>query len=475
MVGAIVATADGTIWQTLSRSLRGRFHVTLASTHGELSDLLCSKGAEVAFVDLPLLLHARLPVGEEPVAGAFRTLQSLAPRTRIVCLYQKSHALVAARIVRDSPVIPFEYPAAEDRIDQILRDLTCSAKTPPRDSRSLGSAWPSEEVGTFETRSARMREVLDRVTLVAPRPTTVLITGETGTGKGMIARVIHACSDRSQGPFVAVHCGGVPETLIETELFGHERGAFTGAVSRKLGRFELASGGTAFLDEIGTITQTVQIKLLQVLQDRTFERVGGIKRIATDARIVVASNLDLAAMCRQGEFRSDLFYRLNVFPIHLPPLRDRLEDVPLLVDFFLRKSARPGSESSSRLEPEVLEAFMAYAWPGNLRELANLLERACILTRTGCLTRECFPAEIFRGSVAPATGQQAETRRTLAQVRQAAANRAEKEYLCGVLTANRGRIGASATAAGITPRQLHNLMKKHRLEKHTFKSSAACP
>jgi DNA-binding NtrC family response regulator len=206
-----------------------------------------------------------------------------------------------------------------------------------------------------------------------------------------------------------------------------------------------------------------------VLQDRSFERVGGIKSIATDARVIAASNIDLTAMCQQGEFRSDLYFRLAIFPIHIPPLRQRLEDIPLLVDFFLRRSTPPGGEPPPRVLPDVLRAMMSYTWPGNLRELANVLERARILARTDVLTWECFPPEVVGRESTRSDQGRAGPPTTLAEARHRAVEEAEERYLRAVLSTNRGRIGKSAAAAGVSPRQMHNLMKKHNLQKGEFK------
>jgi DNA-binding NtrC family response regulator len=465
----VVATRDEGVQQSLSLALGSRFDIVIATTHARLAALLAAARNDVAIVDLTLLDPAEGIAGESALAAAFHSLQQISPATRMVCLYPRSHALLAGQILRASAAAPLEYPASEGELMRVVDGLTRDTGAPLNDTRALGSAWPGEESGNFETRTPCMQEVLERVRLVAARPTTVLLTGETGTGKGMIARLLHAWSSRSHGHFVAVHCSAVPETLIETELFGHEKGAFTGAVSRKLGKFELASGGTIFLDEIGTITPAVQVKLLQVLQDRSFERVGGVKSIVTDARVVAASNLDLAAMCQQGEFRSDLYFRLAIFPIHIPPLRQRLEDIPLLVEFFLRRSTPPGGEPPPRVSLDVLRAMMSYTWPGNLRELANVLERARILARTDVLTLECFPPEVVgQGSTRSDQGRVGPPM-TLAEARHRAVEEAEERYLRTVLSTHQGRIGRSAAAAGVSPRQLHNLMKKHNLEKGDFK------
>jgi transcriptional regulator with GAF, ATPase, and Fis domain len=316
-----------------------------------------------------------------------------------------------------------------------------------------------------------MKKVFDKVKLVAPTRTTVLITGETGTGKGVLAKLIHRHSNRCDNQFISVHCGAIPETLIESELFGHEKGAFTGAFQRKLGKFEIAHGGTIFLDEIGTITSSTQIKLLQVLQDRTFQRVGGEESIETDVRIIAASNMDLENMCVDGIFRKDLFYRLNVFPIEIPPLRERIEDLPLLVGTFLRNLNKMYQKNINDLHPQVMEAFVSYSWPGNIRELENLIERAYILETASILTPESFPSEIFVFDT-PKAQVSLDISLTLSEVRQQGIENIERSYLKQILTLNEGRIKCAAKSAGITPRQLHKLLSKYGIRKEEFKRAS---
>jgi formate hydrogenlyase transcriptional activator len=233
-----------------------------------------------------------------------------------------------------------------------------------------------EIVGT----SAALRRVLQQVETVAPTDSTVLIYGETGTGKELIARAIHDRSSRRPNAFVKLNCAAIPTGLLESELFGHERGAFTGAVSQRIGRFELANRGSVFLDEIGEIPLELQPKLLRVLQEREFERLGSGRTLRTDARLIAATNRDLAAMVREQKFRPDLFYRLNVFPVEVPPLRDRPEDIPLLVRHFVEQFSRRMNKTVDTIPSETMSAMARYHWPGNIRELQNLIERAVILS-----------------------------------------------------------------------------------------------
>ena len=239
-------------------------------------------------------------------------------------------------------------------------------------------------------RSARMRAVFDFVRVIADSDSSVLVSGETGTGKELIANLIHQSSSRRHKPFVPVSCAILSETLIESELFGHERGAFTGAIKDRPGRFELAAGGTIFLDDIDDVPLTMQVKLLRVLQNRVVERLGGTRQIPVDVRVITGSKRDLRALTAEGKFRDDLFYRLNVIPVNLPPLRDRREDIPILVDHFVKRYFRQRGEEPRGISPAVLQAFMRYPWPGNVRELENACERiaqtcTCDTVRLGCV------------------------------------------------------------------------------------------
>jgi len=239
-------------------------------------------------------------------------------------------------------------------------------------------------------RSSRMRAVFDFVRVIADSDSSVLVTGETGTGKEMIANLIHQSSSRRHKPFVPVSCAILSETLIESELFGHERGAFTGAIKDRPGRFELAQGGTIFLDDIDDVPMSMQVKLLRVLQNRTVERLGGTRPIPIDVRVITGSKRSLKEIVAEGRFRDDLFYRLNVIPINLPPLRERREDVPILMDHFIKRYFRQRNDEPRQVAPAVQQAFMRYPWPGNVRELENACERiaqtcTCDTVRVGCV------------------------------------------------------------------------------------------
>jgi transcriptional regulator with PAS, ATPase and Fis domain len=239
-----------------------------------------------------------------------------------------------------------------------------------------------------------MQQVFDLIAQVAPSRSTVLIQGESGTGKELVAKAIHASSGRVDEPFIAINCGNIPSDLLESELFGHARGAYTGATSAKKGLFEAADGGTLFLDEVSAISPEIQVKLLRVIQEREFRRLGSLENIQVDVRIIAATNTDLQAAVRQGTFRDDLYYRLNVIVIKIPPLRERAEDIPLLSKHFIRKYGVENQREGLALEPSALKILMEYSWPGNVRELENVMERSVVLSQAKSITPDLFPLNL---------------------------------------------------------------------------------
>jgi two-component system NtrC family response regulator len=304
--------------------------------------------------------------------------------------------------------------------------------------------------------SPAMQQVKALAAKVAPSRASLLVVGESGTGKEVLARSIHRVSGRRDRPFITVNCAALPETLIESELFGHEKGAFSGAVAEKKGRFELANGGTLLLDEVGDIPLAVQVKLLNVLQSGSFERVGGTKTHEVDVRVIAATHRDLEKRIEQGAFRTDLYYRLNVVSIALPPLRERAEDIPLLVQSFLRKHADLSAAQVDAVEPEVVQAFMKWPFPGNVRELENWIERAVVLAESTTLTRNDFPSQLFDETARPvsADGQKGLDGR-VAEL--------ETSLIGEALQRHGGNKSAAARELGLTERAIRYKMKKYGL------------
>jgi DNA-binding NtrC family response regulator len=359
-------------------------------------------------------------------------------------------------------------PVTPESLVHVRESIVRQERTRAEISYLRNHVWESETLSAVPSHSEAMTATLFKIRQVAPTRSTVLLTGETGTGKSYLAGIIHHASSRADRQMVRVHCGAIPDNLLESELFGHERGAFTGADRRKLGKFEIADGGTILLDEVATISPAMQVKLLHVLQERKFQRVGGEHDIEIDVRIIAATNVDLARLCEQGLFRNDLYYRLNVFPIELPPLRERRQDIPELVEALFEKLCALHGKDTIDLHPSVMEAFMEYDWPGNVRELENLLERAVILESGARLLPEDFPEELFEAHIMSRIP--VDPGETLAEVRARTVDQAEQLYLRELLTVHAGRIGATARAAGISARQLHRLMTRHGISKEDFKA-----
>jgi two-component system, NtrC family, response regulator AtoC len=308
--------------------------------------------------------------------------------------------------------------------------------------------------------SAALREILEVVQQVAPTRATVLITGESGTGKEVIAKTIHQLSPRARGPWVAVHCAGLPASLLESELFGHEKGAFTGAHERRLGRIESAQGGTLFLDEIGEIDAPTQVKLLRFLGERTYERLGSSKTLSADVRLVAATNKDLQTLVRAGTFREDLYFRLAVVPIHLPPLRERVTDIPLLAQAFLREFAAENDRPVGGFETGAMDLLLHHRWPGNVRELRTAVEHAVVLSRGALIAARDLPAAI-RAPSPEATRQET---RELIQNGKLTMKEAEKQLVIHALQEAGGNRTLAAQKLGISRRTLHRKLHEFHLE-----------
>ena len=351
----------------------------------------------------------------------------------------------------DPEVLDSEDVAGCARSEEFVEDVYH-----PKQEASVSDRGFEEIIGS----SGPLVDVLDLVRMVAPADSTVLIEGETGTGKELIARAIHKRSRRSSRAFVSVNCGSIPSSLIASELFGHERGAFTGALQQRQGRFELAHSGTIFLDEVGELPAETQVTLLRVLQERQFERVGGNRLIPADVRVIAATNRDLWAAIAAGTFRADLFYRLDVFPIEVPPLRKRKEDIPMLVEYFVKRFAEKMGKDIRKIDKRTLGLCDAYYWPGNIRELQNIVERSVILCKgdtffihESCLSTEKRPGPERCGRLKEALLDQ------------------EKRIIVWALAASKGKIAGpngAASRLGIPPSTLDSKMKQFGIKRQRF-------
>ena len=326
--------------------------------------------------------------------------------------------------------------------------------------------------GAIVSRSPRMRLVFDLIDKVAPVGSTVLIGGETGTGKELVARAIHACDSGRTGPLVTVNCAALSDALLESELFGHEKGAFTGADAQRKGRFERADGGTLFLDEVGDVSPAMQAKLLRALQSGEFERVGGSETIRVDVRLIAATHVDLEARVRAGKFRSDLYYRLNVVRIDLPPLRDRPEDVPLLVAHFLDRFAATSIPPVTEIHADAMQALMDHTWPGNVRELENAIRAAVAMADGSILRREHLPATVVPRRAEDPFDPRVDVTKPLPEVTESLVCAVEREYFAQLLGLYRGNVARCARHSGLSRRSVTQKLRKYALDRRSFKVGA---
>lgn len=379
---------------------------TVLEEHFEVSLAADASGA-LALIDAdpPDLVLTDLKLGADDGMDLMKKI--LKRNDPPVCIMMTAYGSVdtAVEAMRQGAYDFVTKPVNIDRLEMLirraLRERTVEAENVELRQEVRKTRAPDRMIG----RSPIMERVFETIRQVAPSKATVLIQGESGTGKEVAAKAIHAQSNRSEKPFIAVHCAALSPQLLESELFGHEKGAFTGAGERRIGRFEQASGGTLFLDEIGEIDPTVQIKILRVLGEKSFERVGGNQTLNADVRLIAATNKDLATMVREGSFREDLFFRLNVVPLTMPPLRTHPEDIPLLVSAFLKEMAQEHEKPERRFTPEALEALESNAWPGNIRELRAAVEHAVVLASGKELTLGDLPASLRSHHPLPGEGE----------------------------------------------------------------------
>lgn len=465
MKSILVASKNRSACNAIRSSMGQEDRVEVVSSMDRCLEMFRKKRYEFLFMDVELL--GKL-MGETNYKTALQPFWHAYPTAEIIIMSSQAMIREAVKAVKAGASEFITYPIDTDEVKYILENIYEYTIVQSELDYLRDRFWQGDSVAVVQTKSSLMKAAFDKVRSVAPTKSTVLLMGETGTGKNLLARLIHQHSNRKDGPFISVHCGAIPDTLLESELFGHEKGAFTGAVRRKLGKFEIAQGGTIFLDEIPTITPSAQIKLLQILQDGTFQRVGGEETIEANVRVIAASNSDLQEMCEDGQFRRDLYYRLNVFPIEIPPLRDRIEDIPYLVEAILKRLNKFNLKEIHDIHPDVMEAFRHYSWPGNIRELENLLERAYIIEDSPLLTRKGFPDEFFARHTAQSLVNDPSL--TLAAARKKGMEALERHYLEGLLARNEGRIKESAAAAGLSTRQLHKLLTKYNIKKEAFKS-----
>ncbi len=439
----------------LQQALAEAYDVTVAANAEEAFNLMDAQPFDVVLTDLRMPGKSGLKVIDKALSLPHR------PAVLMMTAYGNIDTAVEAmkRGAVDFLTKPVNIERLEVLIQRALKTKTLEVEVQQLHER-LDERFNIEGIiGT----SPKLQEVIEKMRLVAPSRATILVEGESGTGKELIAQAIHQASPRSRAPFIAVHCAALSENLLESELFGHERGAFTGAVERRIGRFESANGGTLFLDEIGEISASTQVKLLRFLETKAIERVGGSKPLELDVRLVAATNRNLEAMVREGKFREDLFFRLNVVRLVMPPLRERREDIPLLLAHFIRHFSEENGVPPLTVEPGALRTLQAYAWPGNIRELRNFCENAVVLRRGGSLTEFDLEPK-FRGeALPPPTGTPAAAAAASyapASTGSLSVEENEKRLLREALLKARGNRTKAAELMGVSRRTLHRKLSQ---------------
>ena len=446
----LIVEDEELICTQLKDGLRDDFTLLFAE-HGREA-LSALKREQPALVCLDLGLPPD-PESAEPGLEALDQIMKAAPQTKVVVLTGNGGRVSAIRAVQ---LGAFDYHHKPIRLHDLKVALQRAAYF-----QAIEADVEKQRAGEAATRSEGMlgrtsaiREIFTVVSRIARTDVTVLIQGESGTGKELLARAIHANSSRDRRPFVAINCGAIPDTLLESELFGHEKGAYTGAHIQRKGRLELAEGGTLFLDEVGEMSALLQVKLLRFLQERAIERVGGREVLRVDARVVAATNKDLKAELQAGRFREDLYYRLSVVNLTLPPLRDRGEDIVLIANAFLQRSDKQ-HRRKLRFGSSALEAIIHYAWPGNIRELENAVERGVLMARTKFIEARDLGVEVKDGP-------------DLASLREAR-NRAERNALVDALAKTRGNITQGARLLAVSRPTLHGLIAKYQVNARDFR------
>jgi len=455
----LVADDKENILRLFARFLGDGYELTTAADGGAALALVASREFDVVVTDLRM-----------PVVDGFEVLRAVkarSPSTEVVMMTAYATVQDAVRAMKQGAYDYLEKPFdPDDAMLVIARAL---------ERRRLGIApAPGPEEGPYGFhnlvgRSAPMVEAYRLLDQASRLDITVLITGETGTGKELAARAVHYHSARRERRFVPVNCGALPQDLVESELFGHARGSFTGAVGMKPGLFEEADGGTMFLDEIGELPLAVQVKLNRALQEKEIRRVGDTRAQPVDVRVIAATHRDLRAEAAAGRFREDLFYRLNVFPVRLPPLRERREDVPLLAAHFLEKHARALRRPVSSIEPDALQALAGHAWPGNVRELENAIERAVALAAGASIALVDLPEEVQTTGDPGGVPAELLARMPYKEAVELARDRVSREYLAALMRDHEGNVTRAAAHAGMERESLHRLLKRFGVRSEDFK------
>lgn len=435
---------------------REHISVTEASSGLEACNLLEKHEYDVAFIDLKMPGMGGMELLKHMCKAGLRTLPII-----VTAFGTVEKAVEAVKCgAYDFLMKPFS-PEQVSIILNRARELVQLRSHNSYLQQELGVDLPGGR--SIIGKSDAVQQMMGQIERVAATDATVLISGESGTGKELVALAIHAMSERKKGPFVRLNCAAVPESLVDSELFGHEKGAFTSAVERRMGRFELADGGTLLLDEVSEMDLAVQAKLLRVLQEREFERVGGSRTIRIDTRVIAATNRNLEEYAATGNFRSDLFYRLNVVPIHVPPLRERREDIPLLIERFVKRSSRKIQERL-RFSEAAVQRLVNYDWPGNIRELENVVEHMCVMSDGPVIEEHALPPVVRGEKRGTAAAPQAASIPPESHVSSLKLQDLERETIVKVLKAEEGNRGRTAEVLGVSVRTLRNKINQYRNE-----------
>jgi two-component system nitrogen regulation response regulator GlnG len=420
------------------------------------------EGLQVMKKEKPDVVVMDIRMGKVSGLDTLRALRQVSPKQIVIMMTAYGSAQTAIEAMKlgafDFILKPFDIPQLQELIKRALEAAHAMKEKVALPAHLGAEDFRTGIVGT----SPPMQQVYKLVGQVAPTDATVLIHGESGTGKELVARAIYSNSNRANKTFLAINCAAIPENLLESELFGHEKGSFTGALNQRIGKFEQCDGGTLFLDEIGEMPMPVQSKLLRVLQDGSFSRVGSNQSIKTDVRIIAATNRDLAEACKKREFREDLYYRLNVVSLVLPPLRQRLADIPVMVSYFMNKWRARTPGGPSKISTEALQAMQAYRWPGNVRELENVIQRAMVLANGDTITQTDLPHEVTQAAAPPAAATPGASIRSLDDAIATLFTHArgntdlklldfmEREFIVRALDATQGNQAQAAALLGIT-------------------------
>jgi len=460
----LIAEDEAKMRRLLELNLGGRYDLDFASNGQEALALIQGKGIDIVLTDM------KMPVKDG--ISLLRDAKRIKPSLPVILVTAYGSVESAVKAMKEGAYDYILKPLKMDEIEMVIEKALTHADL-VRENRYLKAELKrSHGLDRIISVNPKVLEILDLVRQIANSKATVLLEGESGTGKELVARAIHFSSQRATGPFVVVNCSAIPRELLESELFGYEKGAFTGASRMKIGSFEMANDGTLFLDEIGEMPKDLQAKILRALEGYRFMRVGGIESIEVDTRVVTATNKSLREAMKAGTFREDLYYRLNVLTLRLPPLRERKEDIPLLVRHFLHKHQEESKGMSVEVSEQALSLLQQYEWPGNVRELENCIVRAMVLTKSGIIQVEDLPSEISAEEVRVSPRELRtweELKATKKTARERMAEEIERSFVEDGLRRNRGNVSRSSQEMRMDRRQLQNMIRKYGINPQDYR------